>query len=192
MAHAFGTNLGSICSVETMRLRCVCDAHSGCWHLRKANGGPMPRGHQTVWIYGGRYMTPTRAMWELVRGKPVPKGRIVWRKCDSYDCVNPKHLRIGSKRDEVRFNAKRGAFSSTAQIAAVRAAALANRKITTELRQWLVESPQTGVDAAHGLGISQGRANAIRQEMRRRVMTSASSIFAVGDAMNEPQRQVAA
>lgn len=54
-------------------------------------------------------------------------------------------------------------------------------KLTPQLKQWLLESPQTGVEAAHALGITQGRANGIRAKERARVAAlPVSSVFALG------------
>lgn len=184
MPHAFGANIGGIDSVEAMRLRCVCDDHSGCWHIRNASGGAYkPGDRMMVWLYGGATYTATRAMWLLAKGVVPPADRLVFRACDSHDCVNPLHLRLGTRREAVRAAAKRGAYSSPKQKANARKAASCKRKATDELRVWLIESSQTGVDIAHAMGMSQGRVNLIRQQARARLGTASASVFAMGAAM---------
>lgn len=191
MPHEIGTRLGGLASAEDMRLRCHCDPATGCWHFRLASGKSYAKGQrQMVWLFGGRTTTPTRAMWEFSTGRPIPPGLIVYRRCDSHDCVNPGHLRCGPKVDEVRMNVKRGTFNTPAKQASARAAGMWRSKLTPELRVWIMESSQTGVEVARVLGMSQGRINCIRQKLRASLPTAAPSVFALGAAMNStPMRR---
>lgn len=190
MPHQIGTNIGGLASLDAMRERCVCDAE-GCWHFRLADGKPMARGkRQSIWLYGGRFSTPARAAWEFHTGKPVPASRVVYRSCESYDCINPQHLRCGTKADEIRMHKKRGTYKERRGDSAKNSASLA--KLTAELRLWLLESTQSGVAVAHALGISQGRANAIRAQWRKRAPLAAPSVFSMGLAMNDGHRRKAA
>lgn len=103
MTHAVGTYLGSIRSVADVRLRCVLDAETGCWHLRTAHGKPQPTGRvQRIWLYGVGCMSATRAVWQLAHGYAVPRGRRAVRMCESYDCANPEHIRALSHADAQR------------------------------------------------------------------------------------------
>lgn len=92
MSHAKGAYLGSIRTIADVRERCVIDGD--CWHLRTAHGKPQrnDRVHR-LWVYGIGSISATRAVWQLDRGKPVPKGRRVVRVCESYDCANPQHMK---------------------------------------------------------------------------------------------------
>ena len=184
MSHPFGTRLNSVHDVESLRARCFCDAHTGCWHFRKADGRRYEHGnHFVVWLYGGKFTTPTRAMWAFHTGKPVPNKRLVYRRCDSFDCINPEHLRCGTKTEAVRFAVSRNGVSATS-IAGLKASTTRRTKITPELRAWALESSQTGMEVARCLGVTQSRVNVIRQQERQRLPTVACSIFAMGQAMN--------
>lgn len=184
MPHAIGTRLRSIASADDLRDRCVVDRHTDCWHFRKADGRPYLHNQgQSIWLYGGRFTTPPRAMWEFTTGKPVPSTRVVYRTCDSMDCINPAHLRCQSRQQAVRQQVARNGLTP-GRAAALRAASATRTKLTPELRLWLLESTQNGCETAHALGMSQGRINTIRQQARQRLATAAPSIFAVANAIN--------
>jgi len=104
MAHAKGTHLDGIRTVDDVRERCVVDHDTGCWHLRGGRGGkPMVPGRpQKIWIHGRGCISAPKAVWELDHGKPMPKGRRAVRTCDSFDCVKPAHIRAMTHSDAQR------------------------------------------------------------------------------------------
>jgi hypothetical protein len=186
MTHATGTRLKSAYDVETLRARCVCDRHTDCWHFRKADGKPFTRGETPkVWLHGGTYATPTRAMWLFHTGKPVQRHLVIYRKCESMDCINPAHLRCGTREVAVRFSTKRAGVSKNS-LENLCASRDQRSKLTPELRAWVLESSQSGSEVAHVMGMSQGRINLIRQQARQSLPKAACSIFALGAAMNAP------
>lgn len=103
MSHQPGAYLGGVRSVADVRLRCVLDADSGCWHLRTGHGKPQPLGRvQRIWVHGRGSVSATRAVWELAHEAPLPRGRRAVRVCGSYDCANPEHIRALSHADAQR------------------------------------------------------------------------------------------
>lgn len=50
-----------------------------------------------------------RLIWEFVNG-PVPKDLYVLHKCDIRNCVNPKHLFLGTAQDNIDDCIKKGRF----------------------------------------------------------------------------------
>jgi len=183
MAHDHGAYLGGVRDVESMRQRCVCDEHTGCWHMRSARGRNLVGKRQIVWVHGVGAMTVTRAMWLFAHGEAPPANRVVARKCESQDCVRPEHLALMPRKALVRVQVKRGSFDTPKARESRRRAGERRRVVTAELRVWLIESTQSGVQAAHGLGITQARANLIRQEARQRLPSAACSVFAYGAGM---------
>ena len=81
----------------------VPEPNSGCW---------LWFGASSSWGYGnvrlrGRYLRAHRVSWERANG-PVPVGLVVMHKCDVRCCVNPDHLRLGTKRDNSVDMARKG------------------------------------------------------------------------------------
>lgn len=78
--------------------RCDVDEFSGCWVWKMA-----------VSVGKGGFLTPNARIdgrarpvagwvWQQVHGAYEP-GSIVWRKCRNHRCVNPDHLKCGSRVD---------------------------------------------------------------------------------------------
>jgi hypothetical protein len=179
MPHEQGSYLGSVRSVSTLRARCVVDG--SCWHLRTSRGRPMPTDKRhMVWVHGRGPMTATRAAWLFSRGELPPQGHIVYRTCDSYDCVLPSHLRCGLKAEQGAMLSERGHFRGQwRRLIANKTNGQRLRKVTPEMVQWLHESQQSASAAAHGLGISPSRVVAIRAGHGLRDTVPGSSVFSL-------------
>lgn len=178
MSHPAGTNIGGIVTIEDVRQRCVIDDHTGCWHCRQANGRVQPRGvRQVIWVHGRGRVSLPRGIWELHRNRRMPRGWRAFRTCDSYDCANPEHIKGGNGEAFGKVLKAKGEFKADPKRRDnARKAAESRRVVTAELLAWLLESPQSGSAAAHGLGITQSRANCLRAQARARP----SSVFQLG------------
>lgn len=94
--------------LNDLRDRCRIDSETGCWHWGASmamsnNGrGQVPRVAIPSGVFGpGRLKTVSgcRAAW-LMSGKILQSGWVVWRTCMHNDCINPAHLKAGTKAEE--------------------------------------------------------------------------------------------
>lgn len=175
MPHEHGAYLGSIRCLADLYDRCVINRESGCWHMRTANGKPMPPGATyDVWMHGRGLVSFRRAAWTLKHGEPAT-DQLVYGDCPSYDCANPAHAKCMTRAAHGRMIRKRGTLRGRGwQCLINRESNKFRRKLTDELILWAAQSPQTAEMAAHGLGVSKSLVIKVRSGSKRRNDVSAS------------------
>lgn len=62
-------------------------------------------------VYKGRRWLAHRLMVKELAGR-IPKGKIVLHSCDNGLCINPKHLRIGTLKENLREAARKGRLAN--------------------------------------------------------------------------------
>lgn len=85
----------------------IVPTESGCWEW---STGRNSDGYGRVW-YKGKITLAHRAAWDGLCG-PIPQGLWVLHKCDNPPCVNPDHLFIGDRKDNMRDCASKGRSSN--------------------------------------------------------------------------------
>jgi len=70
---------------------------SACWNWIRST---LRGGYGKTERKRGKAFSAHRAAWELTYG-PIPKGMLVLHHCDNPRCVNPKHLWLGTQKDNV-------------------------------------------------------------------------------------------
>lgn len=99
----------------------MADAHA--WHLERAI--PVPETGCWLWLgaekgngYGnvrvGAGNQPAHRVAYTKAVGPIPEGMDVCHKCDTRSCINPDHLFVGSRLDNMRDAKRKGRLSSGA------------------------------------------------------------------------------
>jgi hypothetical protein len=81
----------------------MVDIQDGCWVWTGARQTRRPNGlggYGTL-IRNGRLFYAHRYAYELVKG-PIPSGLEILHACDNPPCINPAHLSVGTRSDNVR------------------------------------------------------------------------------------------
>jgi len=135
------------------------DAETKCWVW---TGYVRPDGYGNFWM-GGKspFKLAHRVAWKLWRGEP--NGCILHTPviCHNRLCVNPDHLRLGTREDNNRDRILDGTSNRGSQHP--------QSKLTEEQAHLIRSSTKTGIDLAHEFNVSQGAISMIRSGKRRAV-----------------------
>lgn len=136
---------------------------SGCWEWRGKIQSSTRYGRVSLGVRANRQDYAHRVAWMLANG-PIPRGGVVRHTCDNPPCVNPAHLLIGTRQDNIQDMVDRRrhnhgerhnwAVLTDAQVAEIRAA---------------VASGRIHKDVAEEYGISRGHVSELVSYKKRRV-----------------------
>lgn len=142
-----------------------------CWnwtgptHSRKGYGviaGPI---NGKRYVKKGESMLAHRVSWILANG-PIPggdghHGTVVRHKCDNPSCVNPRHLELGTQKDNVK-DAIQRQRNDVSGIVGKPGTSHPRARLSDADLAIVADVSITGVEAARLLGVHQSVVNKIR------------------------------
>ena len=177
MSHVSGTRYG-VYTLEAMRERCIVDEDTGCWLW----SGAMARGYPRIWtehpatrVAGS--ISATMAAWHLA-GNPLPVGNVVYRTCNCMRCVNPCHMKTGTKAAACQFLADSNRYKGQPhRQVANKINGMKRSKLTPELITEIRNSDEQARSMAKRLDVSESLISAYRKGKRGNASIAASSVF---------------
>ena len=128
-----------------------------CWVWAGSRG---TGGYGTLHIAGTKRLARAhRVSWELHKG-PIPAGLVVMHRCDNPACVNPGHLAVGTRSENMRDMAAKGRQWQQAHPERRRRGSQSNMAVTTEDTVRIIRRlgaygvPVKALSAAFGLSAS--------------------------------------
>lgn len=87
------------------------DGSGGCWLYE----GPLSfEGYGYVNCGNGprrKQYQAHRYAWEILLKKPLPADKLLLHHCDIRNCVNPDHLYLGTRKDNIQDAIRRGRYN---------------------------------------------------------------------------------
>lgn len=81
-----------------------------CWIFQ--GKGRSPGDYGFLKLKNGKRVMAHRFSWELANGQPIPEGMVIMHKCDTPPCVNPRHLEIGTRKQNAQDMVTKGRHGS--------------------------------------------------------------------------------
>lgn len=75
----------------------VPDGKEGCWLWT----GAKTKDGYGRFSYEDRLYLPHRWLWQALRGRTIPDGRVLDHRCRNRNCVNPTHLDCITQQENV-------------------------------------------------------------------------------------------
>ena len=116
-----------------------------------AEGATNNSGYVSTW-FNGKRIGAHRAAWMEANDAEIPEGLHVMHSCDNRRCINPDHLSVGTRSDNMRDCAAKGRVHSPMRV------------LTDEQQQYVLESPKNSTELAKELPVTS---SSIRYYRRR-------------------------
>lgn len=102
-AMTFGENMKTV----TNRFWKHVNKEGNCW-VWTGNRGSNGYGQLSVYVDGTQKKMAAHRLSYIIHCATIPAEMVVLHTCDNPACVNPKHLRIGSRSDNQRDMIRKG------------------------------------------------------------------------------------
>jgi hypothetical protein len=101
----------------------------------EAGGSPNNSGYHST-RYKGKRIGAHRAAWMEANNAEIPEGLHVMHSCDNRKCINPEHLSLGTRYDNMRDCAAKGRVHSPCRV------------LSDEQQRYVLESPLNSTELA--------------------------------------------
>lgn len=118
-------------------------------------GSRLPKGYGRFYPAVKVGLYAHRVSWEIANGRPVPEGLHVMHACDNPSCVNPAHLSVGTRSDNMRDAVSKGRAKHCERFGEqAPRAKLSNADVSAIKRRLLAGEAQN--DVALEFGVTRG------------------------------------
>ncbi len=157
-SRPMGIYCGGIKTLDDVMARCFINEVTGCWEWRMAMSGGRPGSNLPIAWFAAKRKTLSvlRLVWDFTHAVPIGAKRMVWRKCDCDSCVNPEHLKAGTRKEWGVWMAKQdrlGKNVSTTERREIRIAA-GTTVLDMEKAEFIRNSPLSGRELSRQHGWS--------------------------------------
>lgn len=80
----------------------------GCWLWSGCTNSKDPKFNYGILRFNRKKLYSHRLSWVIHNGKEIPKGMEVCHECDTPLCCNPKHLFLGTHKENMQDMSKKG------------------------------------------------------------------------------------
>lgn len=177
----------AIASLEDIKARCI--EVGECWEWQgniSSNGVPtacLPTVYPKQPGTRSARVTINALAWECRTGRSA-QGKQVWRSCCNHACVNPAHMRAGTREQMCEALAKLGTYKrSPGDIAAITKGKRKAGKLSIEQAREIRASSLSGIALAPIYGVDKSLISRIRRgEAWRETSLPSASVFTWGGA----------
>lgn len=127
---------------------------SGCWIWI---GSAVPRGYGTINVTRTKKKYAHRLSWELHCGS-IAEDLHVCHHCDTPSCINPEHLFLGSRKDNMSDCLAKGRFPAGSRHGIAKLVEADIQKIRDDAREQADIADEYGVSAASISNIKRRKA----------------------------------
>jgi len=127
-------------------------------------GATAGRGYGQICIEGSNYLAH-RVAYELFV-EPIPEGLLVMHMCDNPPCINPKHLFLGTHKDNVADMIRKGRDRYGEMDGEQCGHAILTKRKAAEIKFLALEGWLTQREIAHHYDISYAQVCRIKQGKR--------------------------
>jgi hypothetical protein len=144
---------------ERLQRRVVLD-ENGCWNWQGALWNGYGRVNVGSRANGTRQSTSAHRTSYIVFVGLIPNDKEICHRCDNRRCINPDHLFVGTRKDNMQDCLAKGRFVFAPRVSGVHHH---NAKLTLEQVRAIRASRLPSTKVASEFGISDGHFRAIRR-----------------------------